>query len=145
MAPPPLSWLLRVAALCHLTMLLAGEWAGLLHELVGEPPAPLLPLRPDTRAPRPHLGKVHSNPFQRVWWRGLGSSLTPDSGLPLPLERFPVSRDSPPGPVSEVATAWQRKEVVWVARGCQAQRGVAGGGQGRLRRFMQGNRVGGPG
>lgn len=25
MAPPPLSWLFRLAALCHLTMLLAGE------------------------------------------------------------------------------------------------------------------------
>ncbi|XP_008700819.2 fractalkine [Ursus maritimus] len=28
MAPPPLSWLLRVAALCHLTMLLAGQHLG---------------------------------------------------------------------------------------------------------------------
>uniref|UniRef100_A0A8C7B9T3 C-C motif chemokine 17 n=1 Tax=Neovison vison TaxID=452646 RepID=A0A8C7B9T3_NEOVI len=28
MAPPPLSWLLRLAALCHLTMLLAGQHHG---------------------------------------------------------------------------------------------------------------------
>ncbi|XP_002912308.2 fractalkine isoform X2 [Ailuropoda melanoleuca] len=28
MAPPPLSWLLRVATLCHLTMLLAGQHLG---------------------------------------------------------------------------------------------------------------------
>uniref|UniRef100_A0A673UST5 Chemokine interleukin-8-like domain-containing protein n=1 Tax=Suricata suricatta TaxID=37032 RepID=A0A673UST5_SURSU len=28
MAPPPLSWLLRLAALCHLTTLLAGQHHG---------------------------------------------------------------------------------------------------------------------
>lgn len=32
MALPPLSWLLRLAAICHLTMLLAGEWGGSGHE-----------------------------------------------------------------------------------------------------------------
>lgn len=32
MAPPPLSWLLRLAVLCHLTMLLAGECGGCGYE-----------------------------------------------------------------------------------------------------------------
>lgn len=85
MAPPPLPWLLRLAALCHLTALLAGEWGGLLQQLGRGAPAPLLPFRPDMGG-SPPLGKVHSSPFQR--W-GTGSSLTPDSGLPLPLEDCP--------------------------------------------------------
>ncbi|NP_001271385.1 fractalkine [Canis lupus baileyi] len=48
MAPPPLSWLLRLAALCHLTALLAGQHLGVkkcnvtCHKMTSEIPVALL-------------------------------------------------------------------------------------------------------
>ena len=57
MGLPPLSRPLCLAVLCHLVALLAGEWGGLSHEPgKGEPLAPLLPLKPDIRAPRTFPG-----------------------------------------------------------------------------------------
>lgn len=41
MAPSPLSWLFRLTALCHLTMLLEGEWGAEGVSYGGEPQSPV--------------------------------------------------------------------------------------------------------
>lgn len=74
MALPPLSWLLRFTALCHLIVLLAGECGGLRHERGGGAPSPTSAPQASMRAPRPRPRKaeIRGSPFLTDMPEGAG-------------------------------------------------------------------------
>ena len=132
MALLPLSWLLRLTALCHLIVLLAGEWGGLRHERGWGAPSPTSAPQGSMRAPGPcpRKAEIHGSPFLTDMPEGAGHLPGGGPGLrtaPPAGKIYRLQRLSLPGPVSKVATAWQHREVVRAAQdaGCG---GVPGGG-----------------